>query len=236
MLKKKKNSIEWLEFEILQSFPQVIHSVFWNFPLGERDDSSHPEKAFNLLGLKKGVKLKQCHKNSILHVDKDSNDLYEDFDGMMTNDPAIGLLIRHADCQATLFYDPVHQALANVHCGWRGSVLNIYQTTIQKMGKAFGTRPEDLIVCIGPSLGPSNAEFKHYQSELPTAFWKHQVRPTYFNFWEISKEQLLKSGVLKEHIEIAEICTYEEGFSYRKNKETPHHGTIAALCNNISQH
>ena len=229
---KKKNSIVWLEFELLSQFEEVTHGVFWNFPLGERDDPSHPQKALELLGLKKGVKLRQCHKDDLLKVTHAKElDHYENYDGALTQEKGIGLVIRHADCQAAIFFDPVQKALANVHCGWRGSRQNIYKKTIKKMEQLYKSSPKDIIVCIGPSLGPHHAEFKHYRDELPLPFWDYQVRPTYFNFWEISKMQLLSEGVLEKNIEVAKICTYDEGFSYRKNKLTPHHGTIAALSN-----
>lgn len=230
MFKKKKNSIEWLEFESLQPFPEVVHGVFWNVPLGEKTVENFPV-ALSALQLEKGVKLKQCHKDDVLLVDRKTPEHNENYDGMMTQEKGMGLLIRHADCQGTIFYDPKRRALAAVHCGWRGSVLNIYQKTIETMGETFGTEAKDLIVCIGPSLCPDHLEFKHFEEELPPAFWKFQVRPTYFNFWEISKEQLVKSGVPVEQIECANICTYEEGYSYRRDKKTFHHGTIAALSN-----
>ncbi len=234
MKRKKKNGIVWLEFELLGLFPEVKQAVFLNLELGEKSSPENLKHALKLLEIEKGVKLKQCHKADIKEVRGVDQTLthFDDFDGVVTNQKEIGLLIRHADCQGAIFYDPVNHALGNVHCGWRGSVLNIYQKIIIKMKTLYGTDPSDLIVCIGPSLGPENAEFKHYKEELPESFWEFQVRPTYFDFWEISRMQLTKAGVPKEQIEIAEICTYEnhkEYFSYRRNKATPHHGTLVAL-------
>ena len=232
MQKKKKNTIVWLEFELLKKFPEVIQGVFWDLPLGERDDPTHPQKALEVLGLSKGVKLKQCHKDNILKVKTVAAvDHYDDYDGMVTQEKEVGLIIRHADCQGTIFYDPVQKVLGNVHCGWRGSVRNIYQKMVRMMETTYGSSPKDIVVCIGPSLGPHNAEFKHYENELPPSFWPHQTHPTYFDFWEISKRQLLECGIREEHLEIARICTFDEGYSYRRNKRTPHHGTIVALSN-----
>ena len=153
-------------------------------------------------------------------------------DGLMTNQKGLGLLITHADCQAAIFYDPIHKALAVVHSGWRGSVANIYQETVRAMGKRYGSRPEELLVGISPSLGPEAAEFKNYKEELPRSFWEFQVKPNYFNFWEISRWQLLSAGLLPHHIEIARICTYttpEDWFSYRRAPLSGRHATIAAL-------
>ena len=232
MYKKKKNTFVYLEFEILAELKEITHAVFLDFPLGERDDPSHPQKALNFLGLSHGVKLKQCHKKDVLVVEgAEGIDHYNDYDAMVTNVKGVGLLVRHADCQGTILYDPVQKAIGNVHCGWRGSAQNIYKKTVEEMGRLYGSQPQDLIACIGPSLGPQNAEFKHYEKELPRSFWEHQIRPTYFDFWEISRRQLLDAGLLNKQIEIAKMCTYEEGFSYRKNPLTPHHGTIIALSN-----
>lgn len=153
-------------------------------------------------------------------------------DGLMTDQKDFGLLITHADCQAAIFYDPSHQALAVVHSGWRGSVANIYQETVRAMGERYGSRPEELLVGISPSLGSEVAEFKNYKEELPRSFWEFQVKPNYFNFWEISRWQLLSAGLLPHHIEIAGICTYstpEDWFSYRRAPLSGRHATIAAL-------
>lgn len=236
MERKKKNGIIWLEFKLLQLFPEVKHGVFLNLELGEKDSPENPRRALDLLGIKKGAKLKQCHKADIKEVALDNQSLvhFDDYDGMVTAEKGVGLLIRHADCQATIFYDPVHQVLGNVHCGWRGSIQNIYRKTVNAIQAIYGTNPADLIVCIGPSLGPEAAEFKHYKEELPEVFWEYQVRPTYFDFWEISRIQLMEAGIPEKQIEIAKICTYEnkeEYFSYRRNKDTPHHGTLVGLVN-----
>ena len=234
MERKKKNGIVWLEFELLQLFPEIKHGVFLNLELGEKDPPENLSKALDLFNLPKGAKLKQCHKADIKAVSQCDQDFqhFDDYDGLVTAEKETGLLIRHADCQATIFYDPVHQVLGNVHCGWRGSVQNIYQKMVDKMTDLYQTDPSDLIVCIGPSLGPDSAEFKHYKEELPESFWEYQIRPTYFDFWEISRMQLTNAGIPEEQIEIAEICTYAnetECFSYRRNKNTPHHGTLVGI-------
>lgn len=234
MERKKKNGIVWLEFELLQLFPEIKHGVFLNLELGEKDPPENPLRALDLFNLPKGVKLKQCHKADIKAVSQCDQDFqhFDDYDGLVTAEKETGLLIRHADCQAAIFYDPVHQVLGNVHCGWRGTVQNIYQKMVDKMTDLYQTDPSDLIVCIGPSLGPDAAEFKHYKEELPESFWEYQIRPTYFDFWEISRMQLTSAGIPGEQIEIAEICTYAnetECFSYRRNKNTPHHGTLVGI-------
>ncbi len=116
-------------------------------------------------------------------------------------------MIRHADCQATIFYDPEHNAIANVHCGWRGNVQNIYRATAFEMRKTFSSKPENILVGISPSLGPEKSEFINYRKEFPESFLPYEIKPTYFDLWAISRMQLEASGILPHHIEVASICT-----------------------------
>ena len=152
-------------------------------------------------------------------------------DGLITQRPGLALLVLHADCQAAIFYDPIHHALANIHCGWRGNVQNIYGATVEKMHKLYGSQPSDLLVAISPSLGPEASEFKHFRDEFPKELWQFQSK-NMFNLWELSRWQLCQAGVLDKNIEIAGICTYahpEDYFSYRREKRSGRHATIALL-------
>ena len=46
----------------------------------------------------------------------------------------------------------MHRAIGLSHSGWKGTVHRMGQKTIEAMGETFGTKPEDLRVCIGPSI------------------------------------------------------------------------------------
>lgn len=237
MKRQNSGSIEWLEFKILREFPQVRHAVFLKgeaFDLGEKGALENQQRVLELMGCEKGVKLKQCHQADLYEVKEAQSgwSLRENYDGLMTREKGVALMIRHADCQAAIFFDPEAEIIANVHCGWRGSVRNIYRETIQTMRERYGTNPQELRVCISPSLGPQKAEFKHYREELPPHFWEYRVGPTYFDFWAISRMQLRAEGVLQKNIEVAGLCTYsneKECFSYRRDPLGGHHGTIVAL-------
>ena len=248
MIRKKQGKIEWLEFEIFADHPELIHGVFLRHggvsggPLTSLMPEGEPGtrrrillrivmRIMQALNMKYFVSGKQVHGDVVAWV-KEANQQVGDCDALITDKMNIGLMIKHADCQAAVIYDPVHRALANVHSGWRGNVKNIYRTTVQKMAQSFGSRPEDLLVGISPSLGPDHAEFKNYKVEFPEEFWPFQVRPEYFDLWAIARHQFEQCGVLPHHIEIAGICTYanrEDYFSYRRDKVTGRHATIA-IC------
>jgi copper oxidase (laccase) domain-containing protein len=88
-----------------------------------------------------------------------------------------------------------------------------------------------LFAAISPSLGPCCGEFVNYHQELPEAFHGYQIRPNYFDFWAISKDQLRDSGVRSEQIEIAEKCTVceEDYFSYRRDGVTGRFASVIGL-------
>jgi polyphenol oxidase len=150
-------------------------------------------------------------------------------DALVTSLRSIALMVKVADCQAVLLVDPVREVIANVHSGWRGSVQELVTKTVRLMQKRFGSAAKDLLAAVSPSLGPCCGEFIHYEKELPRGLWPFQVRPHHFDFWAITRSQLLGAGLLPEHIEIAGRCTkcdIGDFFSYRGEKIT---GRMAAV-------
>ena len=235
--RQSKFRISYLEFDLLRAYPEVKHASFLrngDFDLSDRGKKEHYQQALEIVGVSKGVRLKQCHKDRLIEIKKSSPflEIYQDFDGMMTSEVGVSLVIRHADCQAAIFYDPKKKAIANVHCGWRGSVKNIYRKTIDMMRRLYQSHPKDLCVCISPSLGPEKAEYTHYREAFPKTFWTYQMKEEHFDFWAISLMQLKKEGVLEKNIEMARLCTYshpKDFFSYRREGYVGLQATVVAL-------
>ena len=247
MIRKQKNGLTWLEFEILQQYPEVAHGVFLRSggeskgPYdslnvgGETGDDrelidKNRQKIVDVLGISSLISSRQVHGDVV----KDVSELVscEECDGIITKEKNMGLLIKHADCQAAIFFDPINKVIANVHCGWKGNVQNIYAKTVEMMQEKIGTSPEDLIVCISPSLGPDRSEFVNFENEFPFDLWPFQFKKFYFNLWEMSRAQLEEAGVLSGNIEVASICTYdnpEDYYSYRRDKVTGRNATVVAL-------
>lgn len=255
MQRRKVYDLEWLEFDLLADIPSLKHAVF----LRQGGHSEGPYRSLNT-GFHVGDDSKRVrqniekikaqlqrevpcwqhlvwgradHEKSIALVNMQSPEEVKGVNGLITKTPGLSLMITHADCQAAIFYDTKNHALANIHCGWRGNVANIYEEAVQYMQQAFGSNPSEILVCISPSLGPDEAEFIHFRTELPEGFWHFQVRPTYFDLWSISEFQLQGAGILPHHIEIARLSTYSNSydyFSYRRDKITGRHATCATLC------
>lgn len=140
------------------------------------------------------------------------------YDAMVTDRRGVGLMIQHADCQGVLLYEPNKGVICAVHAGWRGSVQQILQKTVAVMVGEYGVRPERIQAIISPSLGPCCAEFVNYKKELPAHFSSFMVKENYFDFWSISKEQLVEAGLVAANIWATKICTAcsNEYFSYRR--------------------
>src|SRR5262249_8273441 len=49
--------------------------------------------------------------------------------------------------------DARNRAVAAVHAGWRGTAASIAAKTVAQMAEAFGSRPGDIEVAIGPGIG-----------------------------------------------------------------------------------
>jgi len=197
-------------------------SLNLGYHVGDEKDAVLENRARvkELLAIPYLLSAKQIHDTGIYCL---SEPLIEDvevegFDALITNLSGVGLMIQQADCQAVLLFDPVHEVIAAVHCGWRGSVQRILLQVIAVMAKNYGTVPADLRAAISPSLGPCCAEFVNYHRELLPEFQQFMVRENYFDFWQITRHQLISGGISEQRIETANICTCcsEDYFSYRR--------------------
>ncbi len=228
----QEHGIHWLSSDLLEG---VAHGFFAKLDVGRDTDTLSVEAAENrkqiasALNVDKVVTGKQIHSNCVAIVDRHSPPLVEGYDALITQEKGLGLFIKHGDCQAALFYDPVQEVIANVHCGWRGAVANIYREAVECVHASFGCDPSDIRVAISPSLGPRRFEFKSYRDDLPPEFWIHR-QGDYFDFWAIAQEQLQELGI--QRIEIANICSYEspDFFSHRGDKSGRRNGTMIARC------
>lgn len=244
MIHKENNGIQWLEFELLADCP-LTHGCLMRHgghSTGELDSlnlgrhvgdtpanvESNFKKVATALNLPQVATSRICHGADITEI---STTLTPVSDGLMTRVENLAISMSQADCQAAIFYDPINHTMANVHCGWRSNVLNIYESTVNAMKTAYGSNPKDLLVCISPSLGPEHGEFINYKQELPKTFWDFQIRPYYFDLWAISEWQLKQAGVLPHHIQIARIdtCGNKDFFSVRHSRSCGRQATICSL-------
>jgi len=155
-----------------------------------------------------------------------------DADAMITDRPGAALMVKQADCQGVILYEPSRRVLAVIHCGWRGNTLNILGSVVECMNSTFRCAPSRIMAAIGPSLGPCCAEFTGYKDIFPPSFASFLVGKNTFDLWALSKRQLVEAGVEEVHVETAGICTRcrkDLFFSYRAEKKTGRFATVAML-------
>jgi YfiH family protein len=199
-------------------------------PVGE--NLGRMRQALGLTGVATAAQVHGGRAAVITSPDQAREEDIPEVDILVTTVPGLGLLIKQADCQAVMLYDPVNRVVANVHCGWRGQVHNVLGETVQLLQSRFGTRPGDLYAAVGPSLGPCCAEFTNFRREFPLELWTYQVRPTYFDLWRLSRDQLAEAGLLPSRLEVAELCTRcgaGDFYSYRRDRVTGRQGAVIAL-------
>lgn len=95
--------------------------------------------------------VRQIHSDKVLIADRAG--CLGEGDALISNQPGIALSVRTADCLPILMADTRNRAVAAVHAGWRGTLLEIVPKTVRAMGEQFGTRPDDLVIAIGPGIG-----------------------------------------------------------------------------------
>ena len=157
-------------------------------------------------------------------------------DGLVAVEPGTVLAVHAADCVPILLADPRTGAVAAVHAGWRGTAAGIASEAVTVMVDRFGTRPEDVLAAIGPSIGPC-----HYEVDEPVLerlrhwpWWKAVTTPNARGRWQLdlraaNRRQLVDAGVLPERTEVLDLCTYHHPdlfYSHRRERVT---GRMAAI-------
>ncbi|MGA7671127.1 MAG: peptidoglycan editing factor PgeF [Nitrolancea sp.] len=163
-------------------------------------------------------------------------------DALVTRTVSLPLLVYTADCVPLIAYDPSKHALGVAHAGWRGTVANVAGALVETMHDAFASNPADLIVGIGPSIGPCCYEVgdevidawrESGIARLENAISKSNDRP-HLDLWRANELALERVGVPLDHIEHAGICTRCESDRYFSRRAGVGHrglfATIAALA------
>lgn len=165
---------------------------------------------------------RQVHGAEVMLVERAGG--AEGFDALVTRTPGLLLAVSVADCVPVLLYDPVRQAVAAIHAGWRGAAAAIAQKTLEKMQTHFGTRPADCLAFIGTCIDVCSFEVGE---EVAPAFSDKHKRPgdvpgKYFiDLKQVNADQLQEMGVSAANIEVSPYSTVlhnTDYFSHRLEK------------------
>ncbi len=141
---------------------------------------------------------------------------YRDVDGLVTDVPGLVLAAFFADCVPLFFVDPAHRAIGLSHSGWKGTVARMGAHTLAVMADAYGTRPEDVICAIGPSICRDcyevsgdvaekfATEFAGREEEILTSRGADKYL---LDLWRANEIVLADAGVRPAHLSVTDICT-----------------------------
>lgn len=143
---------------------------------------------------------------------------YTDIDGLITDVPGIVLATFYADCVPLFFIDTKKKAVGLSHSGWRGTVGRMGQHTIEAMKDAYGTKPEDVVAAVGPSIcqdcyevseDVAEAFYQEFHGKgqgdeilLSKGNGKYQL-----NLWRANQIVLEEAGIRPDKIQVTDICT-----------------------------
>jgi YfiH family protein len=250
MKKKSSNGLSWLTFDLLDRYPELVHGMFLrhggvspapyhSLNVGLSTGDIKPNVAHNqsliqeALGIETLVWLKQVHGKNVVYVNETAAGSLGEADVLFTSRPDVGLMIKVADCQSVLLYDPEAGIIANIHCGWRGSKADVIGASMEFMKREAGIEPRRMVAAVGPSLGPCCAEYRDYKEMFPAEWEKYRVGEARFDFWALTMDQLEKAGLPPDRVEMARICTRchrADFFSYRGEIVTGRCASVIALA------
>ena len=236
------NGVPYISYRILDDIPWLknavstrlggvskdyLASMNLGFNRGDLDENviRNHEIFANVIGVnpKNIVTGNQTHTPNVKVVTKDDcgkgiyrDRNYTDIDGLITNEKGIVLATYYADCVPLLIVDTKNKAIGLSHSGWRGTVGKIGKVTIEKMGELYGTKPEDIVACIGPSICQKCYEISEevavqFKEAFPDNIkeilidkgnGKYQL-----DLWECNRINFKEAGVLPENIKVTDICT-----------------------------
>jgi polyphenol oxidase len=168
--------------------------------------------------------LEQVHGNTVVVAEPAWHKFQAD--AHITNNPELLLIIGMADCLPILFYDPVQQAIGAAHAGWRGTAMRIAANVVETMQRKYGSKPADIRVAMGPAICKKNYQVG---AEVFEAFKQAGIPETVFDpdgeryrvdIAAANRRVLGASGVLAEHIEDLNLCTFanpELFYSHRRD-------------------
>lgn len=251
---REKHGVTYLAFPELEELGLVSHAfstrlggvsegkfAAMNFTFTRGDDPEHVMENYRRMAaalevdINKMVLSWQTHTVNVRKVtDEDAGKGifrerdYQDVDGLITNVPGITLVTFYADCVPLYLVDPVHHAIGLSHSGWRGTVNRMGAVTIQAMVQEYGTRPEDLIVAIGPSICQDCFEVggevvEAFHQAFDVRYWEQlsyakENGKYQLDLWRANQIVFAEAGVRPDQIYLTDICTHcnpELLFSHR---------------------
>ena len=254
MIQVRKEGLDLLCFESLAGQAGLVHAVTtkpWNLAPHRGPDRhqavENRQRLCAALGLEyeKLTAASQIHGPEVLCVAEADVGRGRDgrhqaipyVDGLITDQPGVGLLSLSADCPTLLAYDPVRRVIGAVHASWRGILGGVAANLIAQMAREFGCRPGEVLAGIGPSAGPCCYEIKNDVRRVAETRLAEVDRLVparggrfFFDLWATLEEQLARAGLARGHIEQSGLCTICDSRFYSHRREGADAGRFGLIC------
>jgi YfiH family protein len=143
----------------------------------------------------------------------------------VSDDPALAISVRVADCVPILLADRRNGGVAAIHAGWKGTAEGAVIVAIRSLASRFGTVPSDIVAAVGPSIGPCCYEFgadlvDRFSAHPEASSWFSAGDKPHLDLWRATRDQLERAGVPPSQIHVAALCTYDHPalfHSYRRD-------------------
>ncbi|MFC1763200.1 polyphenol oxidase family protein [Planctomycetota bacterium] len=157
--------------------------------------------------------LDQVHGGDVLTTEQEGR--IGAADGLISATSGLALIGKSADCPLILVADPIHQAIGFAHASWRSTVAGVSTTLITRMRAQYASRPEQLIACICPSIGPEcyavgpevRAAAERIIGPHARSFFLAGSQQEHLDLWAANTDALLRSGLMRHHVHVPRICT-----------------------------
>jgi YfiH family protein len=186
----------------------------------------HDDREWGLVARALGVEpdaihlLRQVHGRAVVVARRGSRIPPErpEADIIVSDDSTSGVGVRVADCAPILIAERGRPVVAAAHAGWRGAMQDVAGAAVHALQETFGSRPADLVVAIGPSLGSCCAEMGpdvveafrdagHGPRDLDRWFTPGPRGRPHFDLTLANRDQLERAGVPSSSIHVAGLCT-----------------------------
>jgi YfiH family protein len=177
------------------------------------DTAAAGRRIAHALGLEDAAFLEQVHGGQVVACD--TAGCAGRADGLVTTAGGLALLGKSGDCPIVLVADRKRRAVGFAHASWRATVAGIVPAVVAKMARA-GCAPADIVACTCPSAGPECYEVgPEVRQAAMREIGRHAAgffRPgpggrDHFDLWQANVDALIRTGVPRESIHIAGICT-----------------------------
>jgi len=175
------------------------------------------------------VRMRQVHGAEVFVAGRNGKDLSApsspEADIAVSDDPALALSVRTADCVPVLLADRRTGAVAAVHAGWKGTAAGAAMVAVRALASRFGTSASDIVAGVGPSIGPCCYEVgpdltRHFSAHPDAASWFSRDAKPRLDLWRATRDQLVRAGVAAAQIQVCALCTFDHPrlfHSYRRD-------------------